>query len=122
MAKTILIVDDDSLARRSLATMLQQKGYSTVEAVNGKEGLEKALAGGIDLVVTDLIMPEMDGMAMLEALRKDAKGKDLRVVVLSNDEATTSVNKAMQVGVTTYLPKVALDLETVANQIAATLG
>lgn len=122
MSKTVLLVEDDDLIRGGLSRVLQEKGLQVVEAENGKKGLDKALASRIDLVVTDVVMPEMDGLTMLAELRKDEAGRSLPVIILSNDEETDSLNKAMEAGVTVYLSKAVSDAETIANQIIIALG
>ena len=122
MSKTILLVEDDTLVRESLARVLGDKGLTVLQATNGKEGLEKALAGGVDLVITDVIMPEVDGLTMLAKLREDSKGKDLPAIILSNDDQTESLNQALQAGVTVYLSKAALDAEAISEQILIALG
>lgn len=122
MSKTVLLVDDDKLVRESLARVLTEKGLTVQEATNGKEGLEKALAGQIDLVVTDVIMPEVDGLTMLAKLREDSKGKEIPAIILTNDEQTETLNQAMQTGVTTYLSKVSLDAEALSEQVLVALG
>lgn len=122
MAKTVLVVDDDSLVRRSLVTILQQSGYSALEASNGKEGYEKATTEDVNLVVTDLNMPEMTGIEMTEKLRKSPKGKNLKIIILTTDEDTTTINKAMEAGVTTYFSKSMFDLEEIGKQIIQALS
>lgn len=122
MSKTVLLVDDDKLVRESLARVLGDKGLTVYEASNGKEGLEKALLGDVDLVVTDVIMPEVDGLTMLAQLREDSKGKEIPAIILSNDEQTETLNEAIQAGVTTYLSKATLDAEELAEQILVALG
>lgn len=122
MSKTVLLVDDDKLVRESLARVLSDKGLTVYEASNGKEGLEKALLGDVDLVVTDVIMPEIDGLTMLAQLREDSKGKEVPAIILSNDEQTETLNEAIQAGVTTYLSKATLDAEELAEQILVALG
>lgn len=121
MTKTVLVVDDDSLIRRSLVSILQQSGFTAIEAQNGKQGLEKATTEDVDLIVTDLNMPEMNGMEMTENLRKNSKTKDLRVIILTTDEDTKTVNKAMRAGVTTYLSKTMLDLDEISKHITRAL-
>lgn len=122
MSKTVLVVEDDTLVRQSLVHVLTEKGLQVVEAADGKEGLEKALAGGINLVVTDVRMPEMDGLEMVEKLRADDNGKQLPVIVLTNDEQTATMNQALQAGVTVYLSKASTDAETIADQILTAAG
>ncbi len=122
MSKTVLLVEDDKLIRESLARVLTEKDLTVLEAENGKEGLEKALAGPVDLVVTDVIMPEEDGLTMLANLREDPKGKEIPAIILSNDDQTESLNKAMEAGVTIYLSKATLDAEAISKQILVALG
>jgi two-component system, chemotaxis family, chemotaxis protein CheY len=122
MSKTVLIVEDDKLIRESLARTLEGKGLTVMQAADGKEGLEKALSGKVDLVVTDVIMPDVDGLTMLAKLREDSKGKDIPAIILSNDDQTESLNKAMEAGVTLYLSKAALDADAIASQILVALG
>lgn len=122
MSKKVLLVEDDKLIRESLARTLSEQGLEVLQAADGKEGLEKALATKVDLVVTDVIMPEVDGLTMLTQLREDSKGKDIPAIILSNDEQTDSLNKALEAGVTVYLSKANLDAEAVASQILTALG
>ncbi len=117
----VLIVDDDALTRQTLAGMLRAKGLEVAEATNGKEGLAAAVTGKPALVVTDVRMPEMDGLQMVEELRKDPAGKDIPVIVLSNDEKTDTLNQALESGVTVYLSKNA-DVGGLHEQISTALG
>lgn len=122
MSKTVLLVDDDKLVRESLARVLTDKGLNVYQANNGKEGLEKALSGDVDLVVTDVVMPEVDGLSMLASIRDDSKGRELPAIILSNDEQTETLNEAIQAGVTTYLSKATFNAEELSNQIIIALG
>jgi len=122
MAKTILVIDDDRLVRRSLDQYLTEAGFSVKQAVNGKEGLDAALETHPDLIVTDIRMPEMDGMEFLEQLRKDDWGRTARVIVMSSDDSTTTVNKALEVGVTFYLSKANLTPDLIAQQVSTALS
>lgn len=121
MSKTVLIVEDDSLIRGSLVRALQAAGLEVKEAANGKEGLEEATKGAIDLIVTDISMPEVDGLTMLASLREHKTSKDIPAIVLSSDEDANSINQAMTAGVTAYLSKNSLDADAVVEQVLATL-
>jgi len=120
MSKKVLLVEDDALVRQSLARVLVSKGLDVIEAANGKEGLAKAAE--VDLVVTDVRMPEMDGLQMVEAMRKDEKLKAKPVIILSNDEQPGTLNQALEAGVTVYLSKNNQDAESIAGQILAAAG
>ncbi len=82
--KTVLIVEDEKSLREAMADMLRRKNFLTHEAKNGKEGLEIALKEHPDLILLDLIMPEMDGMATLKKIREDAWGISAPVIILTN--------------------------------------
>lgn len=122
MSKTVLVVDDDKLARKSLSSLLINSGLTVLEAENGKLGLKEALASKPDIVVTDVHMPEMSGLEMVEELRKDAWGASVPVIVLTVDEALSSINQALAAGVTIYLTKSGVDASTLAQQVVTAVG
>src|SRR3989344_1567793 len=84
--KKILVVEDEVAYLKLLNSQLTEKGYTVIEAVNGKKGLEKAKSENPDLILLDIRMPVMDGMAMLNALRKEEAGKKTKVIILTNIE------------------------------------
>lgn len=122
MSKTVLVVDDDELARKGLHDLLIEPQVDVEMAANGKEGLKLALEKHPDLIVTDVHMPEMDGLKMIDELRKNDWGKKVPVVVMTVDEETTSLNKALEAGVTVYLTKTNVDPVAIADQIRIALG
>lgn len=82
MGKRILLIDDDDLLCEVLADFLELSGYAVVRAANGREGLDRLADGGqFDLVVLDLLMPEMDGIRFLRAFGES--GRTPPVLVLS---------------------------------------
>lgn len=84
--KKILIVEDELAYMTLLHDKLTAAGYTVIEAVNGKLGLEKVKKEKPDLVILDVRMPVMDGMTMLDLLRKDEASKDTKVIILTNLE------------------------------------
>lgn len=84
--KKILIVEDELAYVKLLHDQLTAKGYEVIEAKDGKEGLEMAKKENPDLILLDIRMPVMDGMTMLSLLRQDEKGKNTKVIVLTNLE------------------------------------
>ena len=87
----ILIVEDDALLLKMYSKMLADSSYEVKEAVNGKKGLEIALAEKPDLILLDIKMPVMNGMEMLKELRKDSCGKSVPVIILTNLEANDQI-------------------------------
>ncbi|MEI7791958.1 MAG: response regulator [Candidatus Berkelbacteria bacterium] len=84
----ILVVEDEQTLRDAIVTVLSAKNFLAIEAVNGKDGVEKALSEHPDLILLDLVMPVMDGMTALKEIRKDKWGADVPVVILTNLSAT----------------------------------
>jgi DNA-binding response OmpR family regulator len=83
MSKRILIVDDDPWIRRMVGTVLERRSYQVDTASDGREGLEKALAGKPDLIITDVLMPKMDGWAFVRALRSNPEMALIPVIFLT---------------------------------------
>lgn len=83
MSITILLVEDDASVRELLKVLLEVEGYAIVEARDGIEGLEKAGQVKPDLVILDLMMPEIDGERVLSRLRAEPATQEMPVIVLS---------------------------------------
>lgn len=77
----ILIVDDDDAFRKMLRTTLQKLGYDAGEAANGKQAMREQQAAPADVVITDLIMPEQEGLETIQALRRLHPG--VRIIAMS---------------------------------------
>ena len=86
--KTVLIVEDEKSLRDAIVDILRLKDFNPLEAKNGKEGVGIALGKHPDLILLDLVMPEMDGMTALKKIREDAWGEKVPVIILTNLSAT----------------------------------
>lgn len=84
MNKKILIVEDDKAEVNALEETLTREGFVVITAENGVKGLERALANHPDLILLDVVMPEMDGLTMMNNLRKDEWGKAVPIIILTN--------------------------------------
>lgn len=82
--KTILVVEDEKSLRDAVVDILLLKNFLPLKARNGREGVEMALTQHPDLILLDLIMPEMDGMTALQKIREDAWGANVPVIILTN--------------------------------------
>jgi CheY-like chemotaxis protein len=90
--KKILVVDDESAIRESISALLEEKGYEVRTANNGKEGFNVFEQFQPDLVMTDISMPDMEGIEFLKILRK--KKKDLPIIVMSGNVVGTKFLKS----------------------------
>ena len=107
MAK-ILVIDDERAIRNTLKDILEFEGYTIELAENGKIGLEKALATTYDLIYTDIKMPEMDGLEMLQAYRqavKDNGGEESPVVMISGHGTVETAVEALKKGAFDFIVK-----------------
>lgn len=82
--KKILVVEDEKNLREAIRDVLRAENFSTLEAKNGKEGIKIALKERPDLILLDLLMPEMDGMTAFEKIRKDTWWAKVPVIILTN--------------------------------------
>ena len=83
MAKTVLVVDDDPDVRLFSVTVLEEHGYTPLEAANGEEGLKMIKANRPDLIILDVLMPRQSGIRLYRELKTDKSLKDTPVIILS---------------------------------------
>ncbi len=103
--KRILVVDDLAENRGVVMAMLGQLGFDLDEAVNGRDGLEKAHALRPDLILMDIIMPEMGGMEATRRIRESADLKDVPVIAVSASATDHDAKDCLMAGVNRFLPK-----------------
>lgn len=104
--KRVLVVDDASLVRLYYRDALEKAGFEVEEALNGLEALEKLLPGGIDLLIVDVNMPQMDGMTFLKVLRRQEPAiASLPAMVTSTESGPQDIEAARAAGANYYLIK-----------------
>jgi signal transduction histidine kinase/DNA-binding response OmpR family regulator len=101
----ILVVDDDQLIRSTLAQGVKQQGHTVALAENGRQALEMLQAQSFDMVLLDIIMPEMDGYQVLERMKIDSGLRNIPVVVVSALDEMDSAAKCIGMGAEDYLAK-----------------
>ncbi len=101
----VLVVDDGELNRRLLVRALETEGHMAAQASDGRAALEQLRAGDFDVVLLDLVMPEMDGYETLAAIKADDVLRHLPVIVISGVDELDSVVRCIEMGATDYLPK-----------------
>jgi len=115
----VLVVDDEPNMRRVLEIMLRNAGHVVYGAANGREALVQLAAHPVDLVLTDMRMPELDGMGLLRALREE--GNQVPVIVITAHGTVQSAVEAMRFGASDYILR-PFDLEALELAIERTLG
>lgn len=115
--KKILIIEDELAYVRLLRDKLGSS-YKVMHAENGEEGLKTALKQKPDLILLDIRMPKMDGLRVLKELRKDAYGKKVKVILLTNLEASDKVIASVTRDLPTYyFVKSDVELEYVLEKV-----
>ena len=103
--KSVLIVDDEQMARTLLRLMLVRAGFQVREAVDGYDALEKLQEDIPDLIILDVMMPGLDGFSVCLSVRNEPNTADIPVIMLSAKSDMGSVNQGIQAGATKYLTK-----------------
>jgi len=101
----ILVVDDDSMTRLLMNTILSRMSYQVSEAFDGIDGWEKAVALSPDLILLDVSMPRMDGLELTQKLKKEPNTKNIPIMIVSNHDEVTDRVKAVEAGADDFLPK-----------------
>jgi DNA-binding response OmpR family regulator len=101
----VLIVDDNEMNRDTLTRRLRQQGFASSMANNGREALEKVREQSYDLILLDIMMPEIDGFEVLQIIKADAELCKIPVIMISAMEEIESVMKCMEMGAEDYLTK-----------------
>lgn len=105
MAKTIMTADDSASMRQMISFTLKQAGYDVVEAEDGKDALTKAKDTHIDMLVTDLNMPNMNGLELINEIRAIPKFKFIPIIMLTTESDAEKKKQGKQAGATGWLVK-----------------
>ena len=105
MVKTILTVDDSVSMRKMISFTLKSAGYEVIEAADGQEGLEKAKANHVDLVLTDHNMPIMDGLSFIRSLRALPQFATVPILMLTTESSDAMKAQGKAAGATGWIVK-----------------
>ncbi|MDA3839936.1 MAG: response regulator [Patescibacteria group bacterium] len=115
--KTILLVEDDNMISAMYKTKFEQANFEVLMADNGADGLELALSNKPDLILLDIIMPQLDGFTVLEKLKADTKTKNISVFLLTNLGTEEDIQKGQELGAKDYLVKANLTPAEVLDKV-----
>ncbi len=103
--RIILVVDDKWENRSVIVNLLEPIGFEVMEACDGQEGMERAVATLPDLIVTDLVMPVMDGFALIQQVKQSTQLKDVPIIASSASVFETDQHQSLDAGANAFLPK-----------------
>ena len=118
----VLVIEDDEILRSAYTTKLIIEGFEVDSAVDGKEGLEKAEAGEPDLILLDILLPIMDGVAFLTAYDIKNRHPNVKVIAFSNLSAGEKIKQVMDLGAAKFLTKATITPSEVTQIIKEELA
>lgn len=121
MAKKILFIEDEPSLQQALGEILRQEGFEMIFALDGLEGMERIKEEKPDLILLDLILPKLDGFEVLKKVKENPITENIPVIVLTNLESAEDVNRAIELGATTYLVKANYEIEEVMDKVKQSL-
>lgn len=121
MAK-LLVIEDDAVLRRALGEYLSAEGFEVMYAEDGEIGTQLVLSEKPDLILLDIVLPKKDGYQVLQEAKANEETKHIPIVLLTNLGSISDVEKALEMGATTYLVKADYKLEEVTEKIKEILG
>ena len=116
MSKNVLIVDDSKTVRNLVAFILKAEGIKVTTAEDGLDGMEKLYSmPEVDLILTDINMPRMDGFSFIIAVREQDAYKDIPIIILSTEGGEEDIQKGIRLGANLYMVKPAQPEKMVRN-------
>jgi DNA-binding response OmpR family regulator len=102
---TVLVIDDDPVILELLRVNFEIEGFDVICATDGEEGMQRALEGHPDVVISDIMMPRRDGLQLLTDLKGDPQTHDLPVILLSAKAQKSEVQQGLDLGADDYITK-----------------
>ena len=122
MAKKILIIEDEEIMLNLLEKKLKAVGYNIVKAKNGQEGLDMLKSQSFDMVLSDIIMPKLGGLEVMEKMSQDPALKNIPIIVISNSGQPVEIDQAKRFGARDWLVKTDFDPQEVIDKVKKILG
>lgn len=102
MRKKVLLVEDDSILSEMYQSKLDREGFEVITAENGEKGLSLALQTHPEIILLDLLMPKMDGMALMKKLRENPWGQNVPIIILTNLNMNNKISQGIREDHPTY--------------------
>ena len=103
--KRIMTVDDSATIRQMVALTLRDAGYDVVEAVDGRDALQRLASESVDMLITDLNMPNLDGVGLIRAVRQDAANRFIPIIMLTTESADSKKQEGKAAGASGWIVK-----------------
>jgi len=117
MKNKILFIEDERALHKSLGEILSINGFELISAYDGEEGLKLAKESKPDLILLDLILPKLHGFDVLKKIKESRDMEDIPLIILTNLEDINDIEKAIELGTTTYLTKSSYTLTEIVKKI-----
>jgi len=117
MAKKILVIEDDKFLRKVIKRKFLGEGYDLIEAIDGEKGIIAARDEQPDIILLDLVLPEINGFEVLTRLKKDPQTSKIPIIILSNLGEEENVKKGLELGAADYLIKANLDPSEIFERV-----
>jgi CheY-like chemotaxis protein len=119
---TVMVVDDTLVIRETVSRLLKREGYQTICVGSGKEALEALQSSDPDLMLLDIMMPEMDGMECLALLRQEPRWRELPVIIMSALSDEEHQKKAQELGARDFLVKARFSINQILDRVKDAVG
>jgi len=118
MQKNVLVIEDDGVLRKAYGAKFQLEGMQMVEADNGPEGVELAKRTKPDVILLDMLLGgAMNGIEVIELLKKDEATKDIPVMVLTNSSTPVTAERVLHLGAASYHVKAHVSMQDIIDEI-----
>jgi len=115
--KKILFIEDESALQKTFGDVLTVEGFKVISAIDGEVGLRLASSEKPDLIILDLVLPKLHGLEVLKGLKGNDETRNIPVIILTNMGDMENIEKALELGATTYMIKADYTLEDVVTKI-----
>ena len=117
MKKNILVIEDDEFFRELISNELRSKWFEVSGAIDGQKGIEKARETKPNLILLDLLLPNIDGFEVLSTLKADSETSLIPVIILSNLDSREDVERGLKLGASNFLIKSQFSSEEIISKI-----
>ena len=117
----VLVIEDNDIILKAMKTILERNGFSVTQAYNGKEALEMVETDDFEVVITDLMLPYVNGMELIQKIKSDITKRFIKIIVVSAIDNELTISEAFKLGADDYIMKPVVATELV-NRVRKLVG